>query len=158
MAVRLSGELWAPAQPHGPCPTKSPAWTARYWLTGAGRTSRWELEAGQRQSGQSGALAVPPTLPFTRVFPAQALSVLLLPRNIPPSLQLLTTMIDDICHYAGDQSTDVSPGALCGGWFCPSAQQQAQGRAPGRVALEATRLLEEGDASGSTRASSGAAG
>lgn len=38
----------------------------------------------------------------------QALSILLLPHNIPPSLSLLTSMVDDMWHYAGDQSTDVS--------------------------------------------------
>lgn len=38
----------------------------------------------------------------------QALGILLLPQNIPTSLKLLTTMVDDIWHYAGDQSTDVS--------------------------------------------------
>ncbi|EDL11147.1 coenzyme Q9 homolog (yeast), isoform CRA_a [Mus musculus] len=37
---------------------------------------------------------------------AQALSILLLPHNIPPSLNLLTSMVDDMWHYAGDQSTD----------------------------------------------------
>ncbi|EDL87320.1 similar to RIKEN cDNA 2310005O14, isoform CRA_a [Rattus norvegicus] len=37
---------------------------------------------------------------------AQALSILLLPQNIPPSLSLLTSMVDDMWHYAGDQSTD----------------------------------------------------
>uniref|UniRef100_A0A8C0AR41 Ubiquinone biosynthesis protein n=1 Tax=Buteo japonicus TaxID=224669 RepID=A0A8C0AR41_9AVES len=35
-----------------------------------------------------------------------ALSILLLPHNIPSSLNLLTSMIDDIWQYAGDQSTD----------------------------------------------------
>uniref|UniRef100_A0A8C0I5K1 Ubiquinone biosynthesis protein n=1 Tax=Balaenoptera musculus TaxID=9771 RepID=A0A8C0I5K1_BALMU len=35
-----------------------------------------------------------------------ALSILLLPHNIPPSLSLLTSMVDDMWHYAGDQSTD----------------------------------------------------
>ncbi|KAM9301963.1 ubiquinone biosynthesis protein COQ9, mitochondrial [Gastrophryne carolinensis] len=38
----------------------------------------------------------------------QALGILLLPQNIPTSLKLLTAMVDDIWHYAGDQSTDVS--------------------------------------------------
>ncbi|NWH40308.1 COQ9 protein, partial [Chloropsis hardwickii] len=47
-------------------------------------------------------------IPYIEKWP-QALSVLLLPRNIPSSLNLLTSMIDDIWHYAGDQSTDVSP-------------------------------------------------
>lgn len=41
-------------------------------------------------------------------FVLQALSILLLPHNIPPSLNLLTSMVDDMWHYAGDQSTDVS--------------------------------------------------
>ncbi|XP_050167278.1 ubiquinone biosynthesis protein COQ9, mitochondrial isoform X3 [Myiozetetes cayanensis] len=44
-------------------------------------------------------------IPYIEKWP-QALSVLLLPRNIPSSLSLLTSMIDDIWHYAGDQSTD----------------------------------------------------
>ncbi|CAN8186990.1 unnamed protein product [Coccothraustes coccothraustes] len=44
-------------------------------------------------------------IPYIEKWP-QALSVLLLPRNIPSSLNLLTSMIDDIWHYAGDQSTD----------------------------------------------------
>ena len=35
----------------------------------------------------------------------------MLPHNIPSSLSLLTSMVDDIWHYAGDQSTDVS--AFC---------------------------------------------
>uniref|UniRef100_A0A8C9EB00 Ubiquinone biosynthesis protein n=1 Tax=Phocoena sinus TaxID=42100 RepID=A0A8C9EB00_PHOSS len=35
-----------------------------------------------------------------------ALSILLLPHNIPASLGLLTSMVDDMWHYAGDQSTD----------------------------------------------------
>ncbi|KAL9839659.1 LOW QUALITY PROTEIN: ubiquinone biosynthesis protein COQ9, mitochondrial [Geothlypis trichas] len=43
-------------------------------------------------------------IPYIEKWP-QALSVLL-PRNIPSSLSLLTSMIDDIWHYAGDQSTD----------------------------------------------------
>lgn len=38
--------------------------------------------------------------------PGHALSVLMLPHNIPPSLSLLTSMVDDMWHYAGDQSTD----------------------------------------------------
>ncbi|KAM9607027.1 ubiquinone biosynthesis protein COQ9, mitochondrial isoform 1-T1 [Trichechus inunguis] len=36
----------------------------------------------------------------------QALSILMLPHNIPPSLNLLTNMVDEMWHYAGDQSTD----------------------------------------------------
>ncbi|KAM6354366.1 ubiquinone biosynthesis protein COQ9, mitochondrial isoform 4-T4 [Alca torda] len=45
-------------------------------------------------------------IPYIEKWP-QALSILLLPHNIPSSLNLLTSMIDDIWHYAGDQSTDV---------------------------------------------------
>ncbi|NXP44336.1 COQ9 protein, partial [Heliornis fulica] len=44
-------------------------------------------------------------IPYIEKWP-QALSILLLPHNIPSSLSLLTSMIDDIWHYAGDQSTD----------------------------------------------------
>nr|KAF6318360.1 coenzyme Q9 [Pipistrellus kuhlii] len=36
----------------------------------------------------------------------QALSILMLPHNIPASLSLLTNMVDEMWHYAGDQSTD----------------------------------------------------
>ncbi|NWS67427.1 COQ9 protein, partial [Crotophaga sulcirostris] len=46
-------------------------------------------------------------IPYIEKWP-QALSILLLPHNIPSSLSLLTTMIDDIWHYAGDQSTDIN--------------------------------------------------
>ncbi|KAM4018384.1 ubiquinone biosynthesis protein COQ9, mitochondrial [Anomaloglossus baeobatrachus] len=38
----------------------------------------------------------------------QAVGILLLPHNLPSSLTLLTAMVDDIWHYASDQSTDVS--------------------------------------------------
>lgn len=65
------------------------------------------------------------TLPFICVFLSQAVSILLLPHNIPSSLNLLTSMIDDIWHYAGDQSTDVSPCTLQTGCFCPSAPQES---------------------------------
>ncbi|NXS76576.1 COQ9 protein, partial [Pandion haliaetus] len=44
-------------------------------------------------------------IPYIEKWP-QALSILLLPHNIPSSLNLLTSMIDDIWQYAGDQSTD----------------------------------------------------
>ncbi|NWU56592.1 COQ9 protein, partial [Dromas ardeola] len=44
-------------------------------------------------------------IPYIEKWP-QALSILLLPHNIPSSLNLLTSMIDDIWHYAGDKSTD----------------------------------------------------
>ncbi|XP_063294249.1 ubiquinone biosynthesis protein COQ9, mitochondrial [Pelobates fuscus] len=46
-------------------------------------------------------------IPYIGQWP-QALGLLLLPNNIPSSLKLLTGMVDDIWHYAGDQSTDVS--------------------------------------------------
>ncbi|KAM6429988.1 ubiquinone biosynthesis protein COQ9, mitochondrial [Liasis olivaceus] len=46
-------------------------------------------------------------IPYIEKWP-QAMSVLLLPHNIPSSLNLLTTMVDDIWHYAGDQSTDIN--------------------------------------------------
>ncbi|KAG8437256.1 hypothetical protein GDO86_008094 [Hymenochirus boettgeri] len=46
-------------------------------------------------------------IPYIGQWP-QALGMLLLPHNIPSSLKLLTAMVDDIWHYAGDQSTDVS--------------------------------------------------
>ncbi|KAI1904556.1 hypothetical protein AGOR_G00006850 [Albula goreensis] len=38
----------------------------------------------------------------------QAVSILLLPHNIPNSLKHLSTMIDDIWYYAGDRSTDMN--------------------------------------------------
>ncbi|NWI15354.1 COQ9 protein, partial [Crypturellus soui] len=44
-------------------------------------------------------------IPYIEKWP-QAISILLLPHNIPSSLSLLTSMIDDIWHYAGDRSTD----------------------------------------------------
>ncbi|XP_060248156.1 ubiquinone biosynthesis protein COQ9, mitochondrial isoform X1 [Meriones unguiculatus] len=46
-------------------------------------------------------------IPYIEHWP-RALSILLLPHNIPPSLSLLTSMVDDMWHYAGDQSTDSS--------------------------------------------------
>uniref|UniRef100_A0A6J0U2I2 Ubiquinone biosynthesis protein n=1 Tax=Pogona vitticeps TaxID=103695 RepID=A0A6J0U2I2_9SAUR len=46
-------------------------------------------------------------IPYIEQWP-QAISVLLLPHNIPASLNLLTSMVDDLWHYAGDQSTDIS--------------------------------------------------
>lgn len=39
---------------------------------------------------------------------SQAMSILLLPHNIPDSLKHLSTLVDDIWYYAGDRSTDVS--------------------------------------------------
>ncbi|KAJ7312124.1 hypothetical protein JRQ81_006466 [Phrynocephalus forsythii] len=44
-------------------------------------------------------------IPYIEKWP-QAISVLLMPHNIPASLNLLTNMVDDMWHYAGDQSTD----------------------------------------------------
>ncbi|XP_053304715.1 ubiquinone biosynthesis protein COQ9, mitochondrial [Spea bombifrons] len=46
-------------------------------------------------------------IPYIAQWP-QALGLLLLPNNIPSSLKLLTAMVDDMWHYAGDESTDVS--------------------------------------------------
>ncbi|XP_055002316.1 ubiquinone biosynthesis protein COQ9, mitochondrial [Sorex araneus] len=46
-------------------------------------------------------------IPYIEHWP-RALSVLLLPHNIPPGLSLLTSMVDDMWYYAGDQSTDFS--------------------------------------------------
>lgn len=37
----------------------------------------------------------------------QALAVMALPQNVPTSLAQLLTLVDDICHYAGDRSVDV---------------------------------------------------
>uniref|UniRef100_G1QRU8 Ubiquinone biosynthesis protein n=1 Tax=Nomascus leucogenys TaxID=61853 RepID=G1QRU8_NOMLE len=54
---------------------------------------------GEIDAGQLSELT---PLPFS----PQALSVLMLPHNIPSSLSLLTSMVDDMWHYAGDQSTD----------------------------------------------------
>ncbi|XP_066100325.1 ubiquinone biosynthesis protein COQ9, mitochondrial [Saccopteryx bilineata] len=44
-------------------------------------------------------------IPYIEHWP-RALSILMLPHNIPTSLSLLTSMVDDMWHYAGDQSTD----------------------------------------------------
>ncbi|XP_059239789.1 ubiquinone biosynthesis protein COQ9, mitochondrial [Mustela nigripes] len=44
-------------------------------------------------------------IPYIEHWP-RALSILMLPHNIPSSLSLLTSMVDDMWHYAGDQSTD----------------------------------------------------
>lgn len=45
--------------------------------------------------------------PYIDTWP-QAMSLLLLPHNIPESLKLLSTMVDDIWYYAGDRSTDMN--------------------------------------------------
>ncbi|XP_003416334.1 ubiquinone biosynthesis protein COQ9, mitochondrial [Loxodonta africana] len=44
-------------------------------------------------------------IPYIEHWP-RALSTLMLPHNIPASLNLLTSMVDEMWHYAGDQSTD----------------------------------------------------
>ncbi|KAM6937043.1 ubiquinone biosynthesis protein COQ9, mitochondrial isoform 1-T1 [Xenentodon cancila] len=46
-------------------------------------------------------------IPYIDTWP-QAMSILLLPHNIPDSLKHLSTLVDDIWYYAGDRSTDVS--------------------------------------------------
>ncbi|XP_070686878.1 ubiquinone biosynthesis protein COQ9, mitochondrial isoform X2 [Pempheris klunzingeri] len=46
-------------------------------------------------------------IPYIDSWP-QAMSILLLPHNIPNSLKHLSTLVDDIWYYAGDRSTDVS--------------------------------------------------
>ncbi|KAL7885380.1 hypothetical protein AOLI_G00056750 [Acnodon oligacanthus] len=46
-------------------------------------------------------------IPYIDTWP-QAMSLLLLPPNIPESLKHLSTLVDDIWYYAGDRSTDMS--------------------------------------------------
>ncbi|XP_060784249.1 ubiquinone biosynthesis protein COQ9, mitochondrial isoform X2 [Neoarius graeffei] len=46
-------------------------------------------------------------IPYIDTWP-QAMSILLLPHNIPDSLKHLATMVDDIWYYAGDRSTDLN--------------------------------------------------
>ncbi|XP_046706296.1 ubiquinone biosynthesis protein COQ9, mitochondrial isoform X2 [Silurus meridionalis] len=46
-------------------------------------------------------------IPYIDTWP-QAMSVLLLPHNIPDSLKHLSIMVDDIWYYAGDRSTDLN--------------------------------------------------
>ncbi|KAM4618997.1 ubiquinone biosynthesis protein COQ9, mitochondrial isoform 1-T1 [Polymixia lowei] len=46
-------------------------------------------------------------IPYIETWP-QALSILLLPHNIPDSLKHLSNLVDDIWYYSGDRSTDVS--------------------------------------------------
>ncbi|XP_026094645.1 ubiquinone biosynthesis protein COQ9-B, mitochondrial-like [Carassius auratus] len=46
-------------------------------------------------------------IPYIHTWP-QAMSILLLPHNIPDSLKHLSTMVDDIWYYAGDRSKDVN--------------------------------------------------
>ncbi|MBN3315194.1 COQ9 protein, partial [Atractosteus spatula] len=46
-------------------------------------------------------------IPYIETWP-QAMSILLLPQNIPESLKHLSTLVDDIWYYAGDRSTDLN--------------------------------------------------
>ncbi|XP_064414527.1 ubiquinone biosynthesis protein COQ9, mitochondrial isoform X1 [Latimeria chalumnae] len=46
-------------------------------------------------------------IPYLEKWP-QAMGILLLPQNIPESLKLLTSLVDDIWYYAGDRSTDIN--------------------------------------------------
>lgn len=46
-------------------------------------------------------------VPYIETWP-QAMSLLLLPHNIPDSLKHLSTLMDDIWYYAGDRSTDMN--------------------------------------------------
>lgn len=46
-------------------------------------------------------------IPYIETWP-QAMSLLLLPHNIPESLKHLSTLVDDIWYYAGDRSTDMN--------------------------------------------------
>lgn len=45
--------------------------------------------------------------PFIKQWP-QALAILTLPPNVPSSIANQLTLVDDICHYSGDRSVDVS--------------------------------------------------
>nr|XP_020441342.1 ubiquinone biosynthesis protein COQ9, mitochondrial [Monopterus albus] len=46
-------------------------------------------------------------IPYIETWP-QAMSLLLLPHNIPDSLKQLSTLVDDIWYYAGDRSTNMN--------------------------------------------------
>ncbi|KAL2093480.1 hypothetical protein ACEWY4_010792 [Coilia grayii] len=46
-------------------------------------------------------------IPYIDTWP-QAMSILILPHNIPHSLKHLSTLMDDIWYYAGDRSTDMN--------------------------------------------------
>ncbi|XP_071391542.1 ubiquinone biosynthesis protein COQ9, mitochondrial [Centroberyx affinis] len=46
-------------------------------------------------------------IPYIETWP-QAMSILLLPHNIPDSLKHLSTLVDDMWYYAGDRSTDLN--------------------------------------------------
>lgn len=115
------------------CIPKSICWGLRIWLgqegrMGPGPHQLWSglLAASGCEVGLRCELGKPPHVgqwrgeaptTHTRLSPVlylsppfspQALSILMLPHNIPASLSLLTSMVDDMWHYAGDQSTDVS--------------------------------------------------
>ncbi|XP_012677763.1 ubiquinone biosynthesis protein COQ9, mitochondrial [Clupea harengus] len=46
-------------------------------------------------------------IPYIDIWP-QAMSILILPHNIPHSLKHLSTLMDDMWYYAGDRSTDMN--------------------------------------------------
>lgn len=46
-------------------------------------------------------------IPYIESWP-QAMSILLLPHNIPDSLKHLSNLVDDMWYYAGDRSTDMN--------------------------------------------------
>ncbi|RXM95569.1 DNA-directed RNA polymerase II subunit RPB3 [Acipenser ruthenus] len=46
-------------------------------------------------------------IPYIEIWP-QAMSILLLPHNIPESLKHLSILVDDIWYYAGDRSSDLN--------------------------------------------------
>lgn len=48
-------------------------------------------------------------VPYKETWP-QALGIMTLPQNVPTSLAQLLTLVDDICHCAGDRSVDI-------GWY-----------------------------------------
>uniref|UniRef100_A0AAQ4QI46 Ubiquinone biosynthesis protein n=1 Tax=Gasterosteus aculeatus aculeatus TaxID=481459 RepID=A0AAQ4QI46_GASAC len=49
-------------------------------------------------------------IPYIESWPQvdNAMSILLLPHNIPESLKHLSTLVDDVWYYAGDRSTDMN--------------------------------------------------
>ncbi|XP_074487735.1 ubiquinone biosynthesis protein COQ9, mitochondrial isoform X1 [Sebastes fasciatus] len=58
-------------------------------------------------------------IPYIESMP-QAMSILLLPHNIPDSLKHLSTLVDDMWYYAGDRSTD-HPFVLQMNWYTKRA-------------------------------------
>lgn len=73
----------------------------------------------------------------------QAMSILLLPHNIPDSLKHLSNLVDDIWYYAGDRSTDVSgfhhPPSLCSPLF--TITHAISGLLPPRIPPTTTTTL-----------------